>query len=615
MTEAVPQSLINESRFAVRSTALSVIVLVFIWLVGVLSVVMTSWSFTEREALAELKMEADESAATLRTALDEYAGIAESVANLKTLREVLADATPEGLDRLNRFLTMTNQSLGSDELFVMNPHGIVIGASNYPDKNNFVGHDFGFRPYFQQALLGENGSYYAVGMLTNERGYYFSSPVMADGRVIGVAVVKILLEPLLKLVDQHKHDYLLVGYDSVVFAASNPDWELRMLSLVSDELRRAVRKSEHYGEATLMPLVTVGSKGQDVFNDAYISLVSNGIIQRYLVGRSLIRNAGWHLFAVMPRVELLRRTLEYCTYFTLLYGLLMVLWLYWRKRLEVQAHVKTMNSELERRVANLTSELTTSNTELQQLVEHYRQTQSELEATQDQLIQTAKLAVLGELSAGINHELNQPLLALQTYAENSKKLLQRGRQDMVDDNLDEILQITGSMHSIVSRLKVFARKSPPEPRAVPLGEIVDASVAIMRPLLNKAGVELVVDSTHFDQAILCEPVQIQQVLINLMTNASEAMEDQPHPRIHVQVEDAGEQLRLLVADNGPGIAPELQSRIFEPFFTTKRKGLGVGLALSRRIVETLAGSLTAETAASGGTVFVMTLRKYSGATA
>jgi len=312
----------------------------------------------------------------------------------------------------------------------------------------------------------------------------------------------------------------------------------------------------------------------------------------------------------MPRVELLRRTLEFCVYYSLIYGVIVLLWLYWRKRLEMQRHVSSVNNELERRVVNLTSELTQSNTELQRLVEHYQRTQSELEATQDQLVQTAKLAVLGELSAGINHELNQPLLALQTYAENSKKLMERGYTEMVSDNLDEILQITGSMHSIISRLKVFARKTPPEPRAVEVGEIVNASVGIMGPLLKKAGVELVVDSTHFGAEVLCEPVQVQQVMINLITNASEAMQGLPAPWVSVRVQHDLNWIRIEVEDNGPGIAPEMQNRIFEPFFTTKSKGLGIGLALSRRIIETLSGTLTAEAGKQGGSLFVIRLRKY-----
>ncbi|WP_169449535.1 sensor histidine kinase [Oceanobacter kriegii] len=600
----------KESRFTTESSSLMVIVLVFIWIAGVLAVVATVWSLKEQEALVELQLEAEQTASQLHAALDSFEDIASRVAGLRTVKTVLANPHPQGLETLNRFLEQTNRSLGSNKIFVLNHVGVVIGTSNYADVNSFQGYDFSFRPYFQQARLGESATYYAVGLVTRGRGYYYSAPVIVGEEVIGVAVVKILLEPVLEHLKFQQHGFLLVGYDSVVFGASDRDWEYRTLGVVPGPQREGIRKSQRYGDARLLPLAIPASEDGNLFSDDYINLDANGILQRYLVGRTLVREAGWHVFAVMPRVELLRRTLEFCVYYSLIYGVIVLLWLYWRKRAEMQRHVSSVNHELERRVANLTSELTSSNTELQRLVEHYQRTQSELEATQDQLVQTAKLAVLGELSAGINHELNQPLLALQTYAENSKKLMERGYNEMVSDNLDEILQITGSMHSIISRLKVFARKSPPEPRAVEVGEIVQASVGIMGPLLKKAGVELVVDSTHFSAEVMCEPVQVQQVLINLMTNASEAMQGMDSPRVEVRVQHDLNGLRIEVEDNGPGIAEDLRSRIFEPFFTTKSKGLGIGLALSRRIIETLSGTLTAEAAAEGGTRFVVRLRKY-----
>lgn len=595
-----------------RSVALSLTLLLLGWLVGMVLVVATVWQLQEDEALQELAQEAKVMADSVSSHLQQYRGIADAVSDLRTLREVLGAPTSDGLGKLNRFLQQTNRSLGSDTLFVLNPAGIVVGASNYASKNSFVGHNFAFRPYFQQAVLGESAGYYAVGLISQGRGYYFSAPILDDGKVLGVAVVKILLEPVFERLAARQHDFLLIGYDSVIFAASNQDWQLRSLNRLPESQRVAIRQSHRYGNSSLAPMATSPESDQNLFDDAYIQLVSGGVIQRYLVGRALVREAGWHLFAVMPRMELLRRTLQFSIYFSLVYGLLVLFWLYWRKRSEVQRHVNSMNLELERRVAGLTSELTESNAELKQLVAHYQRTQSELETTQNQLIQTAKLAVLGELSAGINHELNQPLLALQTYAENSQKLLARERFTLVADNLREILQITGSMHAIVSRFKVFARRSPPDPRPVDVNEIINAALMIMKPLLKKAGVGIEVELPPSGQMILCEPVQIQQVLINLLTNASEAMEGVVDASVQVRVEDGDDQIRILVIDNGPGIAKELQSTIFEPFFTTKRKGLGIGLALSRRILETLSGSLTAESGVNGGTVFVMTLRKHRG---
>lgn len=595
--------------FKNRSLAFWVVAgLLALWLVGILAVVAGSWRLHEQEAVTELDNEAALIAGDLRRYLQQYEGIAAAVSELRTLRRVLSEPSPEGIETLNRFLQQTSRSLGSETIFVLNLRGVAIGASNYTDSDSFVGHDFSFRPYFKQAALGEPASYYAKGVVSGTRGYFFSAPIVNHDHVVGVAVVKISLEPLFQRMREEGHQFLLLGYDAVVFAASDPDWELRTLQRLPESQLQSLLSSRRYGDARLTPVVP--SEGTDVFNARYLTLASSAVKYSFLVGRGLVPEAGWHLFTVMPRSELLRRTLRFSVYYSLVFGLLVLLVLYWHKRREVQRHVRDMNIELERRVTELTSELTSSNAELQDLVAHYQRTQSELESTQDQLVQTAKLALLGELSAGINHELNQPLLALQTYAENSIKLADRGKFETVKGNLGEILQITGTMHAIVSRFKVFARRSPPEPREVEINEVIGGALVIMKPLVHKASIRIAYQAPLQPVMIFCEPVQIQQVLVNLVTNAAEAMQEsgQTEPGvIRILVAETPERIEIRVADNGPGIATDLLNRIFEPFFTTKSKGLGIGLALSRRILEALGGSLSAEPGSEGGSVFIVSL--------
>jgi two-component system, NtrC family, C4-dicarboxylate transport sensor histidine kinase DctB len=586
-------------------------ILVGIWLSGILIVVATSWRLHEDEAIRELDSEAAQLAAELHGYLNQFDGIAPAVANLRTLRQVLAAPTPDGIDILNRFLTQTSISLGSETIYVLNRHGIAIGSSNHASDISFVGHDFSFRPYFQQAILGEPGNYYAKGVVSTTRGYFFSAPVINDGQIVGVAVVKISLEELFTRLRSEGHQFLLMGYDAVVFAASEPEWELRSLRHLTDSQILSLRQSRRYGNASLTSLYR--GDENDLLNTRSLILTTSAVRYSFLVGKALVPEAGWQLYTLMPSSEILRRTLQFSAYYSLIFGLLVVLLMYWRKRQEVQRHVRTMNAELERRVTGLTSELTASNAELQELVAHYQRTQNELESTQDQLIQTAKLALLGELSAGINHELNQPLLALKTYAENSIKLAERGRYETVKSNLGEILQITDTMHAIVSRFKVFARRAPPEPRKVEVGEVIDASLVIMKPLLNKVGIRIEVPKPRSAAVIFCEPVQIQQVLVNLVTNASEAMDNHVEEPglIRIEVQETADRVEIRVSDNGPGIAADLQNRIFEPFFTTKSKGLGIGLALSRRILEALSGSLSAEAGVDGGSVFIVSLPRVA----
>ena len=575
-----------------------------IWVVGILVVILTVYQYAEDEILRDMEDEALVVAENLRSELSDYQEIAVSVARLNTVARVLSGETDK-INSLNRFLAKMNQSLGSEFLYIINPSGQVVGTSNALAENSFLGTSLAFRPYFQQSMLGEIGRYYARGITSGTRGFFFSAPVIRDGKTLGVAVVKLSLENVFSLLAQREDGYLVVGYDGVIFAASDSDWEQRTLYPLASRQRQVIRDSRRYGNANLTPVGR--NQSTHVFDNKYIYLQSRGLAGRYLMRRALVEEAGWHVLAVSPLTELYKRILIFCLYYSLVVAILVLLQLYWRKRLEVQKHIEGMNQELERRVGELTHELTQSNDELRELVNHYRHTQQQLQETQDQLVQTAKLAVLGEMSAGINHELNQPLLALQTYNENSLRLMAKDKPQMVKDNLQEMQQILATMQGIVSRLKVFSRRSPPEPRVVEVNEVLDGVMGIMTPIFKKSTITVEFDPAEFSGHFYAEPIQVQQVLVNLLTNAAEAMAGQPSATIQLQLVEQQNYLAIRVSDSGPGIAPDIRKKIFEPFYTTKSTGLGIGLALSRRIVETLSGSLTLEDNPQGGSTFVLSL--------
>lgn len=583
-----------------------------VWMTGLGLVIGSSYQVIETSMLERLEAQATQTALEINQELLQFEGIANAVSDLRTVREVLNGANTK-VSTLNRILKKTNETLQTDSIFVLDFDGTVRGSSNYDERGAFLGHNFGFRPYFQLASMGQQSSYYALGVISGQRGYYFSSPIWDGNIVIGVAVVKINLEPMFEKLKAELPEFLIVGFDGVVFAASQPEWNYTSLKVLSDYQRKALTDSRRYGTSSLG---TIGPTPQpDMLSQEILALNLSGASHHYLTQNGQVSDGGWHLLVMEPETVFFKRIAQLGLLYSLVFGLFVLVWLYWRQRLDVARHVQHMNVELERRVNDLTSELRASNNELKDLVTHYQNTQTELQDTQDQLVQAAKLAVLGELSAGINHELNQPLLALQTYAENGLKLAERERHDMVKDNLTEILQITGSMHAIVSRFKVFARRSPPEPRPVAVNEIIDGCLVIMMPLVKKNGLDFRVDRSGADAMILCEPIQVQQVLVNLVTNAAEAIESMGETEltqsIRLNVSVSTQEVTIVVEDNGPGIAADIRSKIFEPFYTTKRKGLGIGLALSRRIVETLSGSLSVHEAVEGGTRFTMTLPRWS----
>ncbi|GAB2583612.1 ATP-binding protein [Nitrincola alkalisediminis] len=255
---------------------------------------------------------------------------------------------------------------------------------------------------------------------------------------------------------------------------------------------------------------------------------------------------------------------------------------------------------LESRVEERTSDLRQINMRLLDEMSQHRHTQNEL-------IQTAKLAVLGQMAAGINHELNQPLTAIRHYADNAKAFLERGRFEVVSSNLSEISGLTERMAKIIHPLKEFSRKSTGQSEVVCLKAVRDGAMSVMYGQLEKEGIEVSWPSGLEEVYVTADSLRLEQVFVNLLANAIQAMEGYENPRIDVSLTSSQSMIDISFRDYGPGINDP--QRIFEPFYTTKTagQGLGLGLSISQRIAESLQGSLIAKNHADGGAVFVISL--------
>jgi two-component system C4-dicarboxylate transport sensor histidine kinase DctB len=217
----------------------------------------------------------------------------------------------------------------------------------------------------------------------------------------------------------------------------------------------------------------------------------------------------------------------------------------------------------------------------------------ERQLAQDELVQAGKLAVLGQMSAGIAHEINQPLTALRALAKNTSMLLTAGRMADVHENLNAISEVTERMGSITAQLKSFARKSQGQYQAIPL---VAAVQYMQRLLEHRFRDEAVRVDVNIPEQLLvrCDLNRLEQVLVNLAGNALDAMRDQPVKVLTISALPAeGSRIRVRVEDSGVGMPDELMARLFEPFFTTKAsgEGLGLGLVISSNIVREFGGTL------------------------
>ncbi len=246
------------------------------------------------------------------------------------------------------------------------------------------------------------------------------------------------------------------------------------------------------------------------------------------------------------------------------------------------------------------------NIALQREIAERKRVQETLAVAEQTLEQSSKLAALGEMSAAVSHELNQPLAAMKTYLAGARLLLRRNRPEEALSSFGRIDDLIERMGAITRQLKSYARKGQEQLSPVDMGAALASSLSMMEPQLRQRQVEISRILPDAPVLVLGDRMRIEQVLVNLLRNALDATKSERNPRVDI-ILSAGETATLTVRDNGPGI--EDLDALFEPFYTTKQPGdgVGLGLAISSGIVSDLGGRLTARNGQGGGAVFEMQL--------
>ena len=276
------------------------------------------------------------------------------------------------------------------------------------------------------------------------------------------------------------------------------------------------------------------------------------------------------------------------------------------QRLQTEARA---NAELEDRVAARTRELSAAVTRLRREVAEREEAEAALKKAQQDLIQAGKLSALGQMSAGISHELNQPLMAIRSFAENGAAFIDRGRPEAAAANLGRISDLARRMGRIIRNLRAFARQEVEAIADVDLGAVIGAVLEMTEARMRQSGATLHYDAPEAPVMVRGGEVRLQQVVLNLVSNALDAIQEAPTRRLDLAVDRTGGRVRLSVADSGPGIAePE---RIFDPFYSTKEvgqsEGMGLGLSISYGIVNSFGGTIAGRNRDGGGAEFVIDL--------
>lgn len=524
-------------------------------------------------------------AGTLSNAIEKYAYLPAVLARDDDIRALLAGPRPPGLtERVNRKLAATNADAGSAALYLMNAAGLTVAASNWDQPGSFVGHTYDFRPYYQQALQGGPGRWFGVGVTTQQPGYFLSRGLTEAGRVIGMPVVKIDLEPLERDWSRGGEGVMVSDAHHVAILSSRPEWKYGTLADPGPELTAELAVTRQYAGIALHRLDLRERERR-----------GDGAVIVRLQGRDLLMQSrplaqdGWalHYFSdLKPVAQRQRDVVATATAATFALGLLLLALR--QRQLRRRAERRT-RAELERMVEDRTREL---------------------RSAQEELIHAGKMAALGQMSAALAHEVNQPLAAIQTFLASTRVFAERGDTAKVLGNLAMIGDLAGRMAEITGHLKTFARKAPQRREAVDIAQSLDRALLLLEPALRQADITLV-RAVPPGCRMLGDSIRLEQVLVNLLRNAADAMKECAERRLSVTLTDAGGDWLLRIADSGPGIAPQDRDRLFDPFFTTKEvgQGLGLGLSLSYGIVRDFGGAIRAESPAGGGAVFVVQLPK------
>ncbi|GAB4386750.1 sensor histidine kinase [Albidovulum sp.] len=480
---------------------------------------------------------------------------------------------------------------GSDEILLADPAGRVL-AGTTPRGAAGGAAALARQPHFRRAMQGALGLHHEIEARSGRRYFAYAAPVFSPaGPVAGALIVRVATEAIESGWRGEPMVVYFTGADGVAFL-SNRD-ELTLVSLdprsadaaTAPPRRRLIDRAGLFGGFEIWDLEGGPYLPRQALHVSQslpvIGMTGEGLVDTRPARRQAVLQAG-----IAAAIAL---------------GLGAVLYALWERRRALAVRLaaeEQANAMLETRVAARTRELSEAN-------ERLRRTQSEL-------VQAGKLSALGQMSAGISHELNQPLMAIRSYAENAALFLERGQPARAAENLGRIGDLAGRMARIIRNLRAFARQEHEPASDVDLVAVVAAALELAEARLRGAGVA--VDWTPPARPVLVRggAVRLQQVVLNLLANAADAMAG--GGRVTIRLAREGGRVRLSVADTGPGIAEP--DRVFDPFYSTKEvgasEGMGLGLSISYGIVQSFGGAISGRNRPEGGAEFTVELAAARG---
>lgn len=495
----------------------------------------------------------------------------------------ISEALRKGdFSRTTQRLMQVQADIGVASILLLDAEGRVVGATN----RYLLGTSYRTQSFFTEAQRRMETVFSSSERAGGGYEFTYSQAIQAQGQVLGVIVVAVDLMKYERAWAGLQDVVLVTDAKGTVILATEPRWR--------GEPIESLTAIEEEGS----PLNQALNQALNVTND-----LTRNKPDAYLRGVAFLRTEarvpfrGWHMVTFTAYDSVRERVNGILALEIMGFAILMALTFYLLSR---RAWSQTLSFRRE------SAELRLLNARLQREIAEREKVQKDLAVAEQTLAQSSKLAVLGEMSAAVSHELNQPLAAMKTYLAGARLLLQRKRPDEALSSFQRIDDLIERMGAITRQLKSYARKGGEAFEAVDMRQCVSSALAMMEPQLKLRVVKINRTLPRQPVMVMADRLRLEQVLINLLRNALDATKDVAQPQIDL-ILSVGETAVLAVRDNGRGI--EDLENLFEPFYTTKApgEGVGLGLAISSGIVADLGGRLTARNSDEGGAVFEMQL--------
>lgn len=555
----------------------------------------------------QTRIDSNLNAALLRAVLEKQRALPLVLASDQQLANALETRNAEAVNGLNRKFEALAEGTQAAVIYLVGMDGAAIAASNWRDPDSFVGNDYTFRPYFKEALTKGSAEYFALGNVSLRPGLYITRRVEGKEGALGVVVVKLSFDQLESDWRETGRPTFVTDDRGIVLITSLPSWRFMTIGEFPPKRVEAIRRSLQFGNAPLKPLpLTVNTTtGDDKVTLINALLPGTARTTDFLAINSHIETTPWQLYSMAPmrpQVEAAMREARLIAF--IIFGAIATLaGFLLNRRQRVLARIEDSHrrqAELEQRVAERTRDLIAARDRLESEISDHHKTEALLQGVQQDLVHANRLAIMGQVAAGVAHEINQPVATIRAYADNARTFIDRKRLDAATENLAEIAALTERIGTITGDLRAFARKGHRPSEPVPLARVISGALVLLRSRFSGSMEQLNIELPEANLCVVGDSIRLEQVLINLFQNALEAVESKGESgRIEVRTRTLSKSVVLTVSDNGPGIPEQILSNLFAPFNTSKEKGLGLGLVIVKEILTDYGGKISVKSSPEG----------------